>query len=159
MPKVKRASTIKIPVNRATKSVPHYMYRSSEKEQAEWVEGLQRDLDGGFAHSYWVRQGSSWTEETWTTWMQGRIKEETFDWVAPEEFVDTYVVEGSYRGRSAAGFELKSKTTGGECCMMIADMRDMLINGTIVKGEVTGRWIFKKRGANFGISYVGEVNG
>jgi hypothetical protein len=157
MPKMKKASTIKIPVNRATKNTPHYVYHGTEAECARFAENLQRDLAGGFANSYWARQGSSWTEETWTAWMERRIREETFDWVTPEEFTDTYVVEGSYRGRSAAGFELKSKTTGGECVMMIADMRDMLLNATIVKGEVSGRWIFKKRGQNYGISYVGEV--
>jgi hypothetical protein len=153
--KVKKASTIKIPVNRATKSVPHYS-GMSEKEQAEWVAARQADLDGGFENSRW-RRGSTWTEEKWAAWMKSCIAAETFDWIIPEPFEDTYSIEGYYRGRSAAGLELKSKTTGGTCCMMIADLTAMVKTATIVKGEVTGFWQFKKRGANYGIMYVGEL--
>jgi hypothetical protein len=97
------------------------------------------------------------SEDGWRKSTQRQIEEYSFDWVDPVEFVDTFQITGYYRGRSAAGLELKSTNTKGDCCMMIKDLTFMVMNADIVQGKVTGRWIYKKRGQNYSVEYLGPI--
>jgi hypothetical protein len=145
----KRKSTVKIPVNTRRNIVPHWT------EDKDWCERhlaeLTSDLEDGFKPS----PNTTWTEADWRRWIQSRIDEFTFDWREPWEFVDTFKITGYGRGRSAAYFDLESQTTGLKCVMMMSDISELILNATLVKGEVTGRWTFVKKGANYGIKYLG----
>jgi hypothetical protein len=156
MPTPKKKSTIPIPINQVTKSVPHYIGRTPEECKSH-VENCQKALDAGYEASVPVHNRQWQTEENWRKWMTRTIEETSFDWFEPQEFVDTFTITGYYRGRSAAGLELKSGTSGGDCCMMIKDLTFMVMNADIQGGKVTGRWIYKKRGQNYSVEYLGRV--
>jgi hypothetical protein len=148
----KKQPTYKIPVNRHTKSVPSYT------EGEYWINNRRERYEAELAAGFVENPGCGWTEESWTEYTKNRIKELEFDWVEPAEFTDTFEIKDWTRGRSAAGINLKSKTTGGAYYMMISNLFELLSTATISGGEVTGRWIVKKRGANYGIQYLGEAN-
>lgn len=147
----KKKPTYKIPVNRHTKSVPSYT------DGEYWTNNLRERFETELAAGFTPRPGWGWTEENWTEYTKNRIKELEFDWVEPAEFTDTFGIKDWSRGRSAAGINLTSKTTGGTYYMMISDLFELLSKATIASGEVTGRWIVKKRGANYGIQYLGAA--
>jgi hypothetical protein len=156
MATTKKKSTIKIPVNRHDKSVPHYIAYSPEGCAAK-VEGAKNDLAAGYEACVPVDRRQWQTEENWRRWREQDAKNYDYDFIDPEEFVDTFEITGYYRGRSAAGLELKSASTGGDCCMMIKDLTFMVMNADIQDGKVTGRWIYKKRGQNYSVEYLGRV--
>lgn len=156
MPLPKKKSTIKIPVNKHTKSVPHYI-GCSEQDCQEKVESRKAALVAGYEASVSVHNRQWTTEDHWRKWTERDAKDYDYDWLDPEEFVDTFTITGYYRGRSAAGLELKSGTSGGDCCMMIKDLTFMVMNADIQGGKVTGRWIYKKRGQNYSVEYLGRV--
>jgi hypothetical protein len=114
----KKKSTIKIPINQFTKSVPHYVGRDEFGCQCE-VERAKKELTAGYEASVHPQNRQWTTEENWRSWKIRNIEEYSFDWAEPYEFFDVFEITGYYRGRSAAGLELKSTTTGGDCCMMI----------------------------------------
>lgn len=152
----KKKTTIKIPINCYTKSVPHYIGLSDVGCDRK-IENATTALAAGYEASVPERNRQWTTEEFWRKCWERDTKEYAFDWVDPEEFVDTFEITGYYRGRSAAGLELKSLTTGGDCCMMIKDLTFMVMNASIDKGKVTGRWIYKKRGQNYSVEYLGPT--
>lgn len=73
----------------------------------------------------------------------------------PFEFVDILTVEGHFRGRSAAGIELRG-SQGEHYVIRIKAMVDMLKVATVKGGKIGGRWGFVKQGANFSLVYLGE---
>lgn len=151
----KRKSTIQIPFGtdrNGVAFVPHWT--QSKDFCAAQIRDFTSTLNAGFA-ALGVT-ANNWTEDNWKTWINHRIQENTFDWKDPEEFEDTFKVLGSARGRSAAYFNMESLTTGLNCVMMMTDMAHMVTTANISAGVITGIWIFGKRGANYGIQYVGE---
>jgi len=150
-----RKSTIKIPVHAYTGNVPHWTQNATFYEERRKI--AQSILDEGFVNrpkDYYFDNNE--TEEKWFDRIHSQIADNTYEWKEPWEFVDTYEIESYGRGRSAAYFHMRSKSTDASCVMMMTDMSHMIINANINKGVVTGRWIFVKRGANYGIHYLGE---
>lgn len=75
-------------------------------------------------------------------------------WKENYEFDDTLELTGMSRGRSAANFNLKSVTNGRNYNLFMTDTVDLIQNGVINKGKITGKWTFCKRGANYGIKLI-----
>jgi len=85
----------------------------------------------------------------------GRIIEvDDIIWKENFEFEDTLELTGMSRGRSAANFNLKSVTDGRNYNLFMTDTVDLIQNGIINKGKITGKWTFCKRGANYGIKLI-----
>ena len=80
----------------------------------------------------------------------------TILWVKNRVFGATLRLKDSARGRSAVVFYFEHTETGEQYPMRLNEMTEMLKKVTMVNGVVDGYWTFKKQGANFGISYVGE---
>ena len=80
----------------------------------------------------------------------------TILWVKNRVFGATLRLKDSARGRSAVVFYFEHTETGEQYPMRLNEMTEMLKKVTMVNGVVDGDWTFKKQGANFGISYVGE---
>jgi hypothetical protein len=83
-------------------------------------------------------------------WSQG-VK-----YVDPFEWDDEFTFLGYGRGRSAAYFEWETKY--GKMQMFMTDMSNLLKSATIKNGVVSGRWGFRKFGANVGVCYLGPIN-
>ena len=152
----KRNSTVQIPVHVATGNVPHYCETQDVCKGRIALE--VEELNRGFKP---VPEGQ-WkpfhmaSEETWRARIEQVIRDYDFEWRDPWEFVDTFKITGYGRGRSSAVLEMESTTTGMQCVMMMKDMTHMIRTATITKGIVSGRWIFGKRGMNYGLQYLGE---
>ena len=149
----KRKSTVKIPIDRATFSVPHWT-----DSEPDTVERIQAELAAGYDPERAKNSGYYWcrTEEQWEACLRQRLSQQNFDWREPWEFIDTFQITGYGRGRSAAYLTLESTTTPMKCVMMMSDMSNLITTAKIDKGLVSGRWIFGKRGANYGIQYLGD---
>lgn len=80
----------------------------------------------------------------------------TILWVKNRVFAATLRLKDSARGRSAVVFYFEHTETGEQYPMRLNEMTEMLKKVTMVNGVVDGYWTFKKQGANFGISYLGE---
>ena len=80
----------------------------------------------------------------------------TILWVKNRVFGATLRLKDSARGRSAVVFYFEHTETGELYPMRLNEMTEMLRKVTMVNGVVDGNWTFKKQGANFGISYLGE---
>ena len=80
----------------------------------------------------------------------------TITWVKNRVFGATLRLKDSARGRSAVVFYFEHTETGEQYPMRLNEMTEMLKKVTVVNGVVDGYWTFKKQGANFGISYLGE---
>jgi hypothetical protein len=78
-----------------------------------------------------------------------------YDAMDPFEFVDTLEIDNSYRGRSAAGFNLVG-SKGEHYVIRISEMTKLLKEATIRRGKVSGRWGFVKQGANYSLTYRGD---
>lgn len=76
-------------------------------------------------------------------------------WKENYEFIDTLVLDGYSRGRSAANFNLKSKSDGKNYNLFMKDTLHLIQNATVYKGEIHAKWTFVKRGSNYGIQLVG----
>lgn len=73
-------------------------------------------------------------------------------WEPNKSFGATLTLQTSQRGRSAAYFMWLDNTTGKTYPMFMADMLDLILQKTIVKGVVVGLWQVRKRGQNYGIA-------
>lgn len=79
------------------------------------------------------------------------------EWVGPDyEFTAHLRIAGSFRGRSAAGVKLR-RLDGAKFTMRMALLTDMLMAAVIDRGIVSGRWGFRKQGANHSIEWRGEA--
>ena len=76
-------------------------------------------------------------------WRENFVLETTLTW---KDF---------YRGRSSPGIKF-TDSDGREYPMFLKDLGELLLNSTMVKGKVTGKFTFCKRGENYGIKYVAE---
>ena len=152
-----RKSTIQIPVHNVTGNVPHWTHPKSIS--VPQLASRKDELAAGFQNPMRNDNTPSWKDEqAWINWISWHINAYDYTWRDPWEFVDTFKIVSYGRGRSSAVFNLESTTTGMKCVMMMKDMTDMITTATIVKGIVTGRWIFGKRGQNYGVQYLGESN-
>lgn len=70
-------------------------------------------------------------------------------------FTATLKIGVMSRGRSSAKLHFVDKDTLLEYEMFLTDIEDMLKNATIQNGEVSGLFVFVKRGKNYGIKYAG----
>jgi len=68
------------------------------------------------------------------------------------EFDDVLVYQDFRRGRSAAYFEFKRKSTDTDVTVFLKELHDMI--PFMVRGEVTGRFTFIKRGENYGCTIL-----
>ena len=75
--------------------------------------------------------------------------------ICDKQFSDTFQIVGTYRGRSKAGLELKSLSTGGTCAFSLSQLMEII--PCINFGKIDGKWKYKKRGANYLIEYLGEA--
>lgn len=82
---------------------------------------------------------------------------EGFCWLPNDSFVSLLDIVYTERGQSAARFVLENAATGLKYRMFLTDMLDLARNATIMKGAVSARWGFVKRGANYGIKLVENV--
>jgi hypothetical protein len=147
-PAKKRKSTIQIPFSVKTGNVPHWIEKQAYAEAQ--LAKFKAIRDGGYQNDW------SGGEAQWRSWIDQRVETYDYEWRDPEEFVDTFQIIGYGRGRSAAYFELESLTTKMQAVMMMTDMTHLVLNANIFKGVVAGRWIFGKRGQNYGIQFLGE---
>ncbi len=101
---------------------------------------IRRNSDGTIQQLDWYQDGGWWAKDV--------------------ELVDNYIFEDTLRyktygkGRSAVTFYFESDK-GDKYTMFISDFDDILQN----KGEIwnlDGRFTFCKKGANFGIKYLGR---
>lgn len=142
-------STILIPID-FQGNVPHWCENKSWCEQN--LKWLTEQKERGYENN------PNQTKEHWEKWIEWRINGVSFIWREPWEFVDTFKIVGYSRGRSAANFDLVSETTGMECSMFMTDATHLITTTVIDKGVVTGKWIFCKRGSNYGIKYLGSTD-
>lgn len=77
------------------------------------------------------------------------------DWRDNVPFTDTLLFVTFARGRSAA-HALFLRSDGTQVQMFLADLEDVLKRGVGPTGRVTGRWMFCKRGQNYGVCLVKE---
>lgn len=75
-------------------------------------------------------------------------------WKPIESFKATLVLVGRFRGNSAAYFIWEDEN-GCRYPMFMFDIDELIMNTTIDHGTVSGTWIPKRRGQNFGIRYLG----
>lgn len=73
-------------------------------------------------------------------------------WKDNFNFVDTLVLEGMERGRSAANFTFYRQSTGTRVVVFMKDMLTMFRHAR--DGRVSGTFTFCKRGSNYGCQFV-----
>lgn len=142
--------TVLIPVHRDTGEIPHWTSDQEDciKRTAYWV--TMRDI----GHNL---NSSPYSKEAWENLVKSGISRYNFEWKQPWEFSDTLKITGYGRGPSSAVFNLESTTKKMACSMFMKDLNEMLMTADISKGEISGRWIFCKRGQNYGIKYLGPM--
>jgi len=143
----KKKSTIQIPVNKYG-CVPHYV--DSPDYLARRIESANAEIAKGYKP-----ESNCWAwhnEDEWKEYWENELSIWTFEWKDPWEFEDTFLIENYSRGRSAAIFLMSSQTNlDMNCTIFMSDMIDVIRKKTIKKGVVSGRWIFGKKGMNYGI--------
>ncbi len=70
-------------------------------------------------------------------------------------FEDTLVYDGYFRGRSAAHFHFRRKSTGTRVTFFISDFDDAMLH--TAGGSLTGKFTFKKGGQNYGCRMIIDV--
>lgn len=60
------------------------------------------------------------------------------------------------KGRSAINFIFKSLINNTEHSMFLSDFFDLIINNKLINGVVEGKWIYRKQGMNYGLTYIYE---
>ena len=150
MASTKKKSTVQIPVNKQG-CVPHYV--DSPESLKHRLDRAHDELAKGYSPS-----SNCWAwhdEDEWRKFWEDDIATWTFEWKDPWEFDDTFLIENYSRGRSAAIFLMTSQTNPEmKCTIFMSDMIDVIRKKTIKKGVVSGRWIFGKKGQNYGIKLV-----
>ncbi len=76
------------------------------------------------------------------------------EWKAVE-FHDTLEIVDIHRGRSAANFVAVSEDHKRKYTIFIKDFLDMFRAGISTGGKMTGDWIVRKRGNNYGVRLNG----
>jgi hypothetical protein len=81
------------------------------------------------------------------------------EWRANTPFVATLKIDGHWRARSAARIGVTNVENGESYSMGLAGFYDAVIAyGVTAGGEITGRWAFRKQGANYGLIALPEVD-
>lgn len=78
------------------------------------------------------------------------------DWRPNEPFEATLKLVGQSRGRSSALFEWEDVKTGTRYPMFLSSLGDLVRNSMINFGQVAGKWVAVKKGANYGIERYDE---
>jgi hypothetical protein len=86
--------------------------------------------------------------ERWYVGKYPNHKPEGPDWRDNEPFDDTLTYSGYRRGRSAAYFEF-TRSDGKAVTMFLKDFEGLIRQ--MVSGKVSGRFVFTKRGQNYGV--------
>lgn len=76
-------------------------------------------------------------------------------WKDNYEFEDKMTLTDIVRGRSAANFVVTGKDKR-RYIMFMKDLFEACKQGTVSKGNIKGTFCFVKRGANYGITWVGK---
>lgn len=85
-------------------------------------------------------------------WRRGK---EGFSLEKNKPFYDEVAITGSVRGRSAAGFVVKSLDGKREYYMFLKElMRLIEVHGIGKGGQVKGTWCYVKHGANYSIAFL-----
>ena len=85
-------------------------------------------------------------------------KTPTIEWRDVKPWEDTMLVIGTQRGRSAAFFLLVSGN-GDSYPMFMSDAADMMQRAVVTRGTITGRWTIVKKGQNYGIKFLEDIEG
>lgn len=79
-------------------------------------------------------------------------------WKETYEFQDILEISDLEKSRNASYFVLKSKKNKLQYPAFLQDILYMIANSNARYGAIHGRWTFVKRGSNYGIVLVEEVN-
>ncbi len=79
-------------------------------------------------------------------------------WRPAAPFVAKMKLDRLERGRSAATFIWKEHCTPVEYPMFGQWLVDCIQKGVLANGFLTGRWGYAKRGANYSIEFLGDLN-
>lgn len=74
-------------------------------------------------------------------------------WRVVEPFDATLTIAAMHSGRSAKYTEW-TDTDGRRYPMFVADLIALLSDAVIVRGTVSGTWIVRKRGENYGVRFL-----
>lgn len=102
-------------------------YRNGELQQYAY--------GNSFGHPEYGRSGEEWRENI--------------------PFEATMTISDMYSGRSAKGL-IWTDENGKKYTMFVSDAIELLAKTVINKGSVTGTWIVRKRGQNYGIGILIE---
>jgi DNA-binding PadR family transcriptional regulator len=87
-----------------------------------------------------------------------RLDTSSVDWRENEPFTATITMEKSHSGRSAKYLLWRDVDDDVQLPMFVVDLVEMIKQGaTIHDGKVTATWQVRKRGQNYGLSYVGPA--
>lgn len=76
------------------------------------------------------------------------------EWIPNHPFDATLEIEEVQRGRAAANFIARDVDTDTRYSLFITEALNLMRNGRIRRGRVTGKWIVVKRGPAYSISLV-----
>ncbi|VWC90391.1 hypothetical protein BLA17378_04526 [Burkholderia aenigmatica] len=77
------------------------------------------------------------------------------EWRDNEPFEDTLIYKGYGRGRSSAVLIFKRASTGTEVQFFMSDFDDIV--NCLLRGAVSGRFDFVKKGQNYGCKMIAEI--
>lgn len=134
------------PPSKTTRKSNYGMNRSTGRWELTYTEGPNERYESQLAdYNAWKARVEA-----------GEIVEvPTYVWKENFEFEATLEVYGITRGRSAARFRLRNTEAPFERYeMFMTCVEDLLVNGEVSKGRITGRWTFCKRGSNYSLKPV-----
>lgn len=86
------------------------------------------------------------------TWSKNDLVDPT--WVDNFVFVDTLTYDNYNTGRSSIGFRMK-RTDGTIVNVFVSDFSKMI--PLLLRGQITGRFTFVKKGMNYGCMFIGPL--
>jgi len=147
--------SILFPVDKFNGSIPHYL--NFDKENGEYkIEQIQNELDSINNKS---RPSYYATDDQWRDHLLSMLREITrYEWKEANPFLTTLKIVGYSKGRSAANFDLEAVNNKSTTyTVFMVDIIDLITKNTLVNGEITGYWLPIKRGANYGIKFLGKT--
>lgn len=108
----------------------------------------------------------SWGKKTvsWSDWPERYQMMEyvgyggsNYEWRPNEPFEDTLRFTGFERGRSAARAIWISEKDGTAYPMFLMDLAELLRTAAIADGKVSGRFMARKQGANYGLLRIADA--
>ena len=150
---------ILFPVDKFNGSIPHWM-NFSQADSVYYLETITKELeelDAGYNYKSKPHYDS---EDQWRApRLLNKIQYYTrHEWKEAKPFHATLKIVGYSKGRSAANFDLQSvHNTETTYTVFMVDTIDIITKNTLVNGELTGYWLPVKRGANYGIKFLGTT--